>query len=69
MRRFLDRYLDWVNVPVWCRGRLELRRLDIAVGCSFLFCVTYYWFIWGWLGALKGGMLFIFIAMCALWLL
>ena len=45
----------------------KVLRIDIMLAAAFLFCVGYYYYEGGWLRALAGGLLFIFLAMCALW--
>lgn len=60
-----DFFMDWANVVVIWR----LRRLDFVMAALFVFCVSYYYWAGGWLVALQGGVLFIFIAMMALWVL
>jgi hypothetical protein len=69
MPRWFDRYMDWINEPIWTRGRLELRRIDVVVAIGFFVCVAYYWWAAGFLSALAGGLLYIFLAMVALWML
>jgi len=56
---------DWVNVDVYKR----IRRIDILTAFFFIICVSWYGYTSGWIGALTGGFLFlfIFIAMIALW--
>ena len=34
--RASDTFRDWVNVPVWQRGRHKLRRIDIMVANGFV---------------------------------
>lgn len=65
MPQWFRRWLDWVNVPLYKR----MRRIDVIIGVAFIFCVGWYWFTTGWIGALQGGALFVFLAMCALWIL
>ena len=65
--RHVDRLGDWANVPIWVKGRLELRRLDLFVVAFFFACVAYYWHTSGPMGALQGGALYIALAALALW--
>jgi hypothetical protein len=77
-----DRWLDWVNVPVWSLnndGRvrwfsktisvIEIRRIDILVAIGFVFCVAYYWWSAGWQWAIIGGLMYICLALVGLWML
>jgi hypothetical protein len=63
--RAYDAYEEWVNEPVWKR----VRRIDVILAASFIFCVGYYWVTTGPMGALQGGALFVMIAMIAMWIL
>jgi hypothetical protein len=65
--RAKDTFVDWANVPVLKRGRIELRRIDVMVTYGFVACVGWYYFTGGWKGALVGGVTYIFVAMVALW--
>ena len=65
MRR-VDWFGDWANVPIWIKGRLELRRLDLFVVAFFFLCVGWYWWTSGWMGALQGGALYLALAALAL---
>lgn len=63
--RAYDVYEEWVNEPVWKR----VRRIDVILAVSFIFCVSYYWIVSGPWGALQGGVLFVLVAMVAMWML
>jgi hypothetical protein len=63
------RFEDWNNVPIYRRGRLEVRRIDILIALGFVGCVSYYCIVSGWQGAMTGGLLYILMAMLGLWLL
>lgn len=67
--KWFDAFEEWGDVLVWKVGRLNIRRIDLLLGIAFIFCVSYYWFTTGWLGAITGGLAFIFVAMVALWFL
>jgi len=60
---------EWSNVPIYTRGRLEVRRLDVLLVLAGLSCVGYYWWASGWQGALAGGAMYVLVAMMALWML
>jgi hypothetical protein len=64
-----DAFGDWSNVPVYRRGRLEVRRLDILLAIGFVGCVAWYGITIGWQGALAGGLTYIMFAMIALWVM
>ncbi len=59
-----DRYDEWVNVDVYRR----VRRIDVIVAVGFVGCVAYYWLASGWQWAIIGGLMYIMMAMIALWL-
>lgn len=63
-----DRYMAWVNVPLWTRGRFEVRRIDVGLAIGFVICVAYY-SMYGWQSALAGGAMYVLMAMIALWIL
>jgi hypothetical protein len=65
--RAFEHFEDWANVPVWLWPWHNLR-LDIVLLVLFLFCVSWYYYTLGLLWAITGGLLFIFIGMCALWI-
>lgn len=60
---------DWSNVPIYTRGRLEVRRIDVLLVLAGLFCVGYYWWTSGWQGALGGGAMYVLVLMMAMWML
>ncbi len=68
-----DRYLDYVNVPVWqtqWRSRdIEVRRIDLFLAYGFIACVGWYWLLGNWQTALLGGLLYVLLAMASLWIL
>ena len=41
--------------------------LDVITIIGGVFCVVWYYLTQGLVSALKGGMLYLFIALCALW--
>lgn len=65
LARASDRFVDWGNLVVWQRGRLELRRLDVLNAATFLACVGWWSVSGGWLLAFQGGALYLAItAVC-----
>ena len=67
LRRLSRRFFFWGDVPVFRRRPFVIRRIDVLTAALFVICTGYYGWIAGWLGALAGGLMFIFIAMTALW--
>ena len=65
----MNKIMDWINVPIWTRGQLELRRIDVMLAILFVMCVGYYGVFYGWQQAVIGGAMFILFAMVALWML
>jgi hypothetical protein len=59
---------DRANVWVWRHGEHEVRRIDILMAIMFLACVATYWVIYGWQGALQGGIAFIVMSALALFM-
>lgn len=65
--RAWDKFGDWANVPVWRPiAGLELLRIDLVIAAAFLFCVTWYGYWYGWMGALQGGVMFVVIGWATL---
>lgn len=57
--RAWDKLCDWGNVPVWRPiAGFDLLRIDFIIAAMFLWCVTWYGYWYGWMGALQGGVLF-----------
>jgi hypothetical protein len=69
MPRWVKRHLDWINVPIYVRGRIRITRIDVVLAVLGAVCVGYYWSVLGWLGGLAGGLYFVMMVMIALWLL
>jgi hypothetical protein len=67
--RWFGRYLDWVNEPIWQRGKLELRRIDVVIALGGITCVAWYTHTGGWQGGLTGAAMYLLGAMVALWIL
>jgi hypothetical protein len=57
----------WVNVSVYSRGRIEVRRIDFLLALGFVLCVAYYGATLGVRGALLGGASYLVIAAVCLW--
>jgi|KBSMisStaDraftv2_1062788.scaffolds.fasta_scaffold107947_3 glucose-6-phosphate-specific signal transduction histidine kinase len=60
-----DAFCRWGDVNV-SRG---IRRIDLLLVALGFVCVGYYWIIAGWEGALAGGLMYVMMAMIALWVL
>lgn len=65
--RAWDWFCNWSNIPIWQRGRFELRRLDIILVAFFFLCVGWYWWTSGPMGALQGGAMYVALSALALW--
>lgn len=69
--RFLTRAADrlrlWGDRRVWRLGRMTIRRIDLLIGLSAVICVGYYFWTGGWLLALQGAVLWLFVLMIALY--
>jgi hypothetical protein len=63
--------IDWVNVPIYARGRLEVRRIDVLIVLFGIICCLYYSYAYdSWLkGILIGGSVYILMVMIGLWFL
>ena len=59
----------WANVPLYQRGRVEVRRIDILIAVTWIFCTVYYGGTGGWTGALTGFLAYAMVLMTALWVL
>jgi hypothetical protein len=64
----MSRYLDWINVPVYERGRIRITRIDVLLAVFGIVCVGYYWCTSGWMSALQGGLFYVMVVMMALWM-
>ena len=62
-------WTDWVNVPIYERGRIRVTRIDVLLVVVGVLCTGYYWWTSGWMGALQGGLLYVMTVMIALWML
>lgn len=63
-----DKLGDFLNITLYYRGGFfDIRVLDVITNIGGVFCVVWYYFTQGLMGALQGGMLYLFIALCALW--
>jgi len=61
---------DWANVSIWTQsGRREVRRIDVLIAIGFVACTSYYYWSGGWLSALQGAGMYVFVVMVALWVL
>ena len=69
MPAVFQRYLVWINQPIYERGRLRITRIDVLLAVFGIICVGYYWYTSGCIGALQGGALYVMFLMIALWLL
>jgi hypothetical protein len=68
VRAIFDRYLDWVNVAIWTRGRIEIRRLDVLLVLMGILIAIYYLVVYSWQTALIGIATYILMVMVALWM-
>jgi len=65
LRRIWGAFVDWGDRDVY----RAVRRIDLVLIAAGVFCAAYYGWHGGWLAALTGGLLFVFILMIALWFL
>jgi hypothetical protein len=67
-RTISDRLGDALNITLYYRGGfLDIRVLDVIAFIGGVFCVIWYYLTEGWLGALSGGMMYLFVALCVMW--
>lgn len=57
---------NWLNEIAL---HLDVRYIDILLALGFIGCVSYHWITTGWEAALAVGLLYIMMAMMAIWLL
>jgi hypothetical protein len=69
MRRLLTAFTDWMNVPVWMRGELEVRRIDIIMAIMGVFIFCFYLLLYSWQWAVLGTLTYIMVLMVVLWML
>jgi hypothetical protein len=58
---------NWANVTVYERGRIEIRSIDVLLAVLFFAVTGYYYWTSSWYGAVTGGLMYIFVALIALW--
>lgn len=63
----MKRFLDWVNGPIWRRGRLALRRIDLVLAAGFVVCVAWYGAEHGLIGAVQGAVGYGLVVIVSLW--
>ena len=61
-----EAFYRWGDVLLWKVGPLNVRRIDILLALSAVICVAWYGYTTGWMGALTGGMLWLFLMLCVL---
>lgn len=74
--RAWDAFDDYINVAIldrrwWCgdwSGRIELRRIDVLLAVGILFITGYYYYLYGWKGALQAGVLSLIMVAMGLWM-
>ena len=59
-----DVFVDWGDVDVVG----PVRRIDVLLAAGGAFCVGYYGMLYGWLGALQGGSLYLLIMITCLFM-
>jgi hypothetical protein len=64
-----DNIGDWLNVPIYQRSRLELRRIDVLLFILGSGIATNYWLFYGWRWAVMGALMYILVVMAAVWIL
>jgi uncharacterized membrane protein YagU involved in acid resistance len=55
----------WLNAPFYHKAR----RIDLILAIGFVLCVSYYWYVSGWRGAIIGSLMYILMMMVCLWLI
>jgi hypothetical protein len=64
--RSWDTFCDWGNIALLEHGRFEMRRLDLLLTAFFVLCVSWYSYFYGWQDGVKGGALFVLLAIGAM---
>ena len=63
-----DKFGDVMNIVLYYRGGwLDIRVVDVLTLFGGICCIVYYYLTQGWIGALQGGMTYLFVALCAMW--
>ena len=57
-----DRFVAWGDVDVIG----PVRRIDLLLVAGGVFCAGYYGMLYGWMGALQGGSLYLLIVLTCL---
>jgi hypothetical protein len=56
-------------VPIYTRGRIEVRRVDVLLFILGSGIVTHYWLFYGWRWAVMGALMYILVVMAVVWIL
>jgi glucose-6-phosphate-specific signal transduction histidine kinase len=64
-----DAFDNFINVRIYQRGRIEVRRIDVLLVLLGILIAVYYGWSGGWLGALTGVFAYAFSVMVAMWFL
>jgi hypothetical protein len=69
LTRTWGKFVDWSNVEIYTRGKLEIRRLDILLLLMGVSIAGYYAAVYNWQTAILGTAMYVLVLMCALWLM
>jgi hypothetical protein len=59
---------EFLNMPLLCRGRLELRIVDVLLFLGFVLCAVFYGVLFGWQGAIMGSVMYAVVTALALFM-
>jgi hypothetical protein len=62
----ISRLNDWMNVPVYRRGRIDIQRLDVFLALFGVVLAGYYWETGGWQSMIQGLGFYVFCIIVAL---
>jgi hypothetical protein len=70
--RGFDAIVDWGDIvviarPFACIGIGPVRRIDLLIVAAGVFCVGWYGRLYGWMGALQGGVAYVLMLFVALY--
>jgi hypothetical protein len=64
LARVWDALVDWGDADVM----RPVRRIDVLLAAGGIFCVGYYGMLYGWMGALQGGSMYLLVMVTCLFM-
>lgn len=68
LAKAFNAWMLWINIPIYMRRKIEVRRIDVLLVVLGALCGVYYYLQSGWLGAAQGVALYVFVVLVSLWM-